>query len=120
MTIPIENVQFNAKYNAKSGTSAKGVEYANCFCSSVSANDKYVQWAGIVAFRENARFVAALQEGDRFLVSGEISISQYMNKEGENKSNLQIIANKIELLPRVEDKPELKTEDLNDMDEIPF
>ena len=114
MTIPTR-VSLTAGYSANSGTSAKGTKYASVLCKSNSKDEKFRQYVKVTAFGDLADKIAGIQEGDVFTANGEIQISRWTAKDGEQKSGLQIIARGVDV-PEID----LSTDQMDIEDSIPF
>jgi len=64
--------------------------------------DGETMWFRVVQFGTKAEAtVDAIKKGDSVIVTGELKQSTYTDKEGKEKTSLEIVADQIGLLPRL-------------------
>jgi single-strand DNA-binding protein len=64
--------------------------------------DGETMWFRVVQFGTKAEAtVDAIKKGDAVIVTGELKQSTYTDKEGKEKTTLEIVADQIGLLPRL-------------------
>lgn len=79
-----------------------------------------------VAFRQSAEFVSKyFSKGDMIAVEGRLSVRQYKDKDGNNRSMTEVIANRISFCGsrreagKVDDSPQMYATDVNDVADVP-
>lgn len=79
-----------------------------------------------VAFRQSAEFVSKyFSKGDMIAVEGRLSVSQYKDKDGNNRSMTEVIANRISFCGsrreagKVDNSPQMYATDVNDVADVP-
>ena len=79
-----------------------------------------------VAFRQSAEFVSKyFSKGDMIAVEGRLSVRQYKDKDGNNRSMTEVIANRISFCGsrreagKVDNSPQMYATDVNDVADVP-
>lgn len=73
--------------------------------------DGETMWFRVVQFGARAEAtVDAIKKGDSVIVTGEMKQSTYTDKEGNEKTSLEIVADNIGLLPRLIKNSKVSTE----------
>lgn len=79
-----------------------------------------------VAFRQSAEFVSKyFSKGDMIAVEGRLSVRQYKDKDGNNRSMTEVIANRISFCGsrreagKVDNPPQMYATDVNDVADVP-
>jgi single-strand DNA-binding protein len=73
--------------------------------------DGETMWFRVVQFGTKAEAtVDAIKKGDSVIVTGELKQSTYTDKEGKEKTSLEIVADQIGLLPRLVKSSKVSTD----------
>lgn len=79
-----------------------------------------------VTFRQSAEFVSKyFSKGDMIAVEGRLSVRQYKDKDGNNRSTTEVIANRISFCGsrreagKTDNSPQMYATDVNDVADIP-
>ena len=79
-----------------------------------------------VTFRQSAEFVSKYcSKGDMIAVEGRLSVRQYKDKDGNNRSTTEVIANRISFCGsrreagKADNSPQMYATDVNEVADIP-
>lgn len=79
-----------------------------------------------VTFRQSAEFVSKyFSKGDMIAVEGRLSVRQYKDKDGNNRSMTEVIANRISFCGsrreagKADNPPQMYATDVNDVADVP-
>jgi single-strand DNA-binding protein len=68
--------------------------------------DQETNWFRVFVWEEEAAGTAnTFKKGDRVVVTGRLSVSRYVTKEGENRQSLEINADSVGLVPKKVPEP---------------
>ena len=85
------------------------VTFSVGYTPRIKQGDQYVNgdttWFRVVQFDKKAEAVAdVIKKGDAVLVVGQMRQSSYKDKDGNNKTVLEIIADEIGVVPKLQNK----------------
>ena len=82
-------------------TSGKSVCSFRIACNRNFGKDLETGWLDCVAWGQTGEFVSKyFQKGAQILLQGSIQTSQYQDKNGNNRTAVEVVANQINFVPR--------------------
>ena len=103
----------------KQTTGGTSVTTFTIACDRRQDGENIADFIDLVAWKERADFICKFfKKGDPILVRGSLNKRQWKDKQGNNRSTVEVIVNEVSFVPGIP-KPSEKTESYNPYDTEP-